>query len=283
MRKTLATSALALALLWGDAGADGKVVRDVPYEPSPANVVERMLDMAAVGPDDVVFDLGSGDGRIVIAAAKRGARGVGVEVDPKLVEGARRRAEKEDVADRTRFLQQDLFQADIAEATVVTLFLWPEVNLRLRPKLLNELRPGTRVISHFHDMEDWPAEETARIGSYRAIYRWTIPANAGGTWRGRLRWPDGRTQPLELRLTQRFSTLAGSLEAGGTGAALDEGRLSGPDIRLRADALALTGRVQGENMTGQAVRANEILDFELTRDPASRQPLELQAVEAVPP
>lgn len=242
-----------------------------------------MLDMAAVGSSDVVFDLGSGDGRIVIAAAKRGARGVGVEIDPKLVEGARRRAEKEDVADRTRFIQQNLFQADLAEATVVTLFLWPEVNLRLRPKLLNELRPGTRVVSHFHDMGDWLPEETERIGSYRTIYRWTIPANAGGAWHGRLRWPDGREEPLSLRLTQRFSALAGSLEAGGTGAALDAGRLTGPDIRLRAGAFTLTGRVQGENMTGQAVQAGETLAFDLTRDPTSRQPLEFQAVEAVPP
>src|SRR5919109_1152283 len=132
------------------------LARDVPYVPTPERVVDKMLELAKVGPQDVVYDLGSGDGRIVIAAArKHGARGVGIDIDPQRIKEGRDNARRAGVADRVEFREGDLFKADIGDATVVTLYLMSSVNLRLRPKLLNELKPGTRVVSHAFGMGDW--------------------------------------------------------------------------------------------------------------------------------
>ena len=149
--------------------------RDVPYVPTSMNVVDRMLELAEVTEDDIVYDLGSGDGRIVIRAAEKyGAQGVGIEIDGDLVEEARQNADSAGVADRVAFRQGDLFDADISEATVVTLYLLPTINLRLRPKLFEELAPGTRVVSHDFDMDEWEHEQRVEVGN-SAIYFWTIP------------------------------------------------------------------------------------------------------------
>ena len=157
------------------AEGDSVVDTDVPYVPTPQRVVDRMLEMANVGEDDVVYDLGSGDGRIVITAAQKyGARGVGIEIDPQRVQKARANAEEAGVSDLVEFRQGDLFETDISEATVVTLYLLPSVNLELRPKLFNELDPGTRVVSHDFDMDDWEPEETDTVGS-DTIFLWRIP------------------------------------------------------------------------------------------------------------
>ena len=149
---------------------------DVVYIPTPAEVVVAMMDMAHVGKGDVVYDLGSGDGRIVIAAVKDfgAARGVGVEIDPVHVQEARANARRAGVADRVQFRQQDLFATDLSEATVVALYLLPALNLQLRPKLLAELKPGTRIVSHAFDMGDWAPDE-ARTVNGRMVYLWTIP------------------------------------------------------------------------------------------------------------
>jgi SAM-dependent methyltransferase len=148
---------------------------DVPYVPTPQRVVDRMLEVADVSENDVLYDLGSGDGRIPIRAAQQyGARGVGIEIDSALVRKARRNAEEAGVADRVRFRQADLFEIDISEATVVTLYLLPSVNLRLRPKLFEELAPGTRVVSHDFDMDEWEPEERIEVGN-DVIFFWTIP------------------------------------------------------------------------------------------------------------
>lgn len=148
---------------------------DVPYVPTPQRVVDRMLEMANVTEDDVVYDLGSGDGRIVITAAKTyGARGVGIEIDPERIKEARKNAEEAGVSDLVEFRQGDLFKADISEATVVTLYLLPSVNLRLRPKLFEELEPGTPVVSHDFDMDEWEPEQTVEMNG-DTIYLWTIP------------------------------------------------------------------------------------------------------------
>jgi len=152
---------------------------DVRYEPTPQPVVRQMLRLAEVGPGDVVYDLGSGDGRIPITAAREfGARGIGIEIDPDLVRRAEAKALEAGVTDRVSFRHEDLFEADFGDATVVTLFLYPDVNLRLRPKLLAELAPGTRVVSYWHDMGDWQPE---RVDSARraTIYLWRIPQRAG--------------------------------------------------------------------------------------------------------
>jgi SAM-dependent methyltransferase len=161
----------------GPAAAEGAPARkpDVHYEPSPPEVVREMLSLAGVGPGDVVYDLGCGDGRLVIEAAKLGARGVGVDIDPARVAEARANARAAGVEDRVEIREGDLFETDVGPASVVMLFLWPELNLRLRPRLLRELRPGARVVSHWHDMGDWRPDRTVRILN-RNLYLWTIPA-----------------------------------------------------------------------------------------------------------
>ena len=148
---------------------------DVPFVSTPDRVVERMLQLAKVGPEDVVYDLGSGDGRIVIAAArKHGARGVGIDIDPQRVKEGSDNARRAGVADRVEFREGDFFKADIRDATVVTLYLMSGVNLRLRPKLLDELKPGTRVVSHAFGMGDWKPAGIERVGT-STVYYWVVP------------------------------------------------------------------------------------------------------------
>ena len=150
---------------------------DVRYEPTPQPVVAEMLKLAQVGANDVVYDLGCGDGRIVIAAVKHGARGVCVDIDPQRIAESRANAQRSGVAERILFLNQDLFETDIGDATVVTLFLWPSVNLKLRPKLWRALKPGTRVVSYVHSMGDWPPREAWNVeGAYgpRKLFLWVI-------------------------------------------------------------------------------------------------------------
>lgn len=153
---------------------------DVPYEPTPQHVVTQMLRLGEVGTSDVLYDLGCGDGRIVITAVKElGARGVCVDIDPQRIRESRANAERAGVAERIRFLNQDLFETDISDATVVTLFLWPEVNLRLRPKLLKELKAGTRIVSYMHDMGSWQPQQQIAVqvkGRTWPMYRWRVPA-----------------------------------------------------------------------------------------------------------
>jgi SAM-dependent methyltransferase len=156
---------------------------DVLFEPTPHHVVAEMLSLMRVGSTDVVYDLGCGDGRIVIAAVRRpGARGVCVDIDPRRIRESRANAERAGGAERIAFLEQDLFQTDLGSATVVTLFLSPEVNLKLRPKLWRELRPGARVVSYVHDMGDWAPQETRTVQGIwgpRKLFLWTIPADRG--------------------------------------------------------------------------------------------------------
>jgi SAM-dependent methyltransferase len=179
IRSVLVCAGLGLACVSNGLapGATAQTRRepDVPYAPTPRTVVAEMLKLANVSADDVVYDLGSGDGRIVIMAAQTfGARGVGVEIDRSLVDKARTNARAAGVSDRVRFLRQDLFRTSLREATVVTLFLYPDVNLKLRPKLLRELAPGTRVVSHAFDMGDWVPTKTSTINGSK-IFLWIVP------------------------------------------------------------------------------------------------------------
>lgn len=169
-------AACVVTLACAAAADDGPARKpDVPYEPTPPEVVAEMLRLAEVGPRDVVYDLGCGDGRIVIAAAKLGARGVGIDLDPRLIREARENARAAGVEDRVDFRVGDLFEADVRPATVVTLFLWPQVNLKLRPRLHEQLAPGSRVVSYWHDMGDWKPEKTVKAGR-ASLYLWRIPA-----------------------------------------------------------------------------------------------------------
>ncbi len=148
---------------------------DVIFVPTREAVIEKMLDVAKVGPDDIVYDLGCGDGRIVVAAAKRGAQAVGIDIDPQRIREANENAAHHGVTGKVQFRQEDLFEADIREATVVTLYLLPSLNVKLRPRLMEQLRPGTRIVSHDFDMGDWRPEETVAVDG-KTVYLWTIPA-----------------------------------------------------------------------------------------------------------
>jgi precorrin-6B methylase 2 len=180
-------SALAIAIAGGEpspvAAQAPSRAPDVAYDPTPHHIVAEMLKLAQVGPRDVVYDLGCGDGRIVIAAARHfGARAVCIDIDPQRIRESRANARRAGVAERIVFLTQDLFETDIGEATVVTLFLWPQVNLKLRPKLWRELKPGTRVVSYIHSMGDWRPQQTINVESARGprkVFLWIIPQQAG--------------------------------------------------------------------------------------------------------
>ncbi len=217
----------------------------VPFVVTPDEVVDRMLGIAGVGPKDTLLDLGSGDGRIVIEAAKRGARAMGVDIDPSLVERARENAKAADVADLARFQIGDFYETDLGGATVVTMYLLPEVNLKLMPKLLR-LKPGTRIVSHDWDMGDWPADETIELrtpeksvglGGLSRVHLWVVPADARGTWVAEI--PD-HGGGWRFTIAQRYQVLEVAASAGGRELAVRGARLRGEDIRI-----ALTGTVGG--------------------------------------
>jgi SAM-dependent methyltransferase len=172
----LATSlAAAQSTAQAPAATDEQPVqKDVPFVPTPDAVVSKMLELAKVGPKDVVYDLGSGDGRIVIAAAKRGARAVGVDIDPERIRESNQNAREAGVQKQVKFVEQNLFDASFKDATVVTLYLLPGVNMKLRPKLLSDLRPGTRIVSHSFDMGDWAPAKTAQVEGAN-VYLWIVP------------------------------------------------------------------------------------------------------------
>jgi SAM-dependent methyltransferase len=230
---------------------------DVMFVPTNVDVALGMLRLAGVTDTDVVYDLGSGDGRLVIAAAgKYGARGVGIDIDPSLVADATRNADTAGVADRVTFRQADLFRTDLREATVVTLYLTPSLNVRLRPKLLDELPPGARVVSNNFDMGDWPADSTVIVQGVAMantpVRLWIVPADARGRWN--LLWH--KLPPIVLRLEQDFQQLRGTAAIGGGRTELTETRLRGDSLSftIPADAsrgaMRFTGRVAGDTASG---------------------------------
>jgi hypothetical protein len=201
-----ALMAMAACLL-APPGAQAQFSYDVPFVPTPHVVVEEMLRLAGVGPDDFVIDLGSGDGRILIAAAKKfAARGVGVDLDPDRIAESVTNAGAAGVADRVAFLRQDLFKFDIGQATVVTMYLLPSVNLRLRPRLLRELRPGTRLVSHDFDMGDWQPDQKSTVR--KNVFLWIVPARVDGRWRTTLALPAGE-RSYEIEIKQKFQEIDG--------------------------------------------------------------------------
>ncbi len=222
---------------------------DVPYLGTRPAVVEKMLDMAGVGPGDRVLDLGTGDGRILIAAARRGATGLGIDIDPVLIAEARAAAVQAGVADRARFASQDLFATPLAGYGVVTMFLLPQVNLRLRPRLLRELAPGSRIVSHAFDMADWPPDGTARIGGSH-LYVWRVPAMVAGEWT----MGDGS----RLSLHQHFQDVGGSLVRNGRTTILTDARLAGDTIGFTAGEQRFSGRVTGDILAGNGWRATRL-------------------------
>ncbi len=240
----------------------------VPYVPTPQEVVERMLEIAKVTANDYVIDLGSGDGRIVITAAKKhGARGFGVDLNPERIAEANTNARKAGVTDKVAFYQRDLFETDVSEATVITMYLLPRVNMELRPRLL-DLKPGTRLVSHDFSMEDWKPDVHVQMeakdkyggtGGRSDIYFWVVPAKIGGTWQWQLP-VFGKSRAYEVTLNQKFQVISGSVRIGGRSVTLQNPRLRGDEIRFAFTADVdgahvkheFTGKIEGEGMIGTA-------------------------------
>jgi Methyltransferase domain len=222
-------------------GQEGK---DVVWVPSPQTVVDKMLDMAKVTPKDYVIDLGSGDGRTVITAAKRGAKAQGIEYNPDMVELSKRNAAKEGVGDKATFAKADLFESDLSQATVITLFLLPDINIKLRPKIL-DLKPGTRIVSNTFTMGEWTADETATVNgdcqSYCTALLWIVPAKVAGTWQ----LPQG-----QLVLKQTFQMISGTIRSGNVSTPITNGKLRGDQISFTAGGAQYTGRVNGNVIEG---------------------------------
>lgn len=245
----LAMTTLLIPFTAGAAKPFGQL--DVPFVPTPEEVVERMLKVANVQPSDYVIDLGSGDGRIAIAAVRDfGARGaLGIDIDPDRISEARANAEQANVDDRVKFQNQDLFETDFTKATVLTMYLLPDVNLKLRPKVLN-LTPGTRVVSHAFHMGDWESDAYERIGT-RSVYLWIVPANVDGQWD--ISGPNGN---VSITLEQAFQNVQGSAQSKGQDAMPVNGQLRGADIHFSVGngdtAQKYVGRVRGDTMVAVA-------------------------------
>ena len=224
-----------------EVGQEGK---DVVWVPTPQLLVDKMLDIAKVTPKDYVIDLGSGDGRTVITAAKRGARAFGIEYNPDMVELSKRNAAKEGLGDKAQFVKADLFESDFSKATVITMFLLPEINLKLRPTIL-DLKPGTRIVSNTFTMEEWTADETVTVGgdctNWCTALLWIVPAKVEGTWQ----FPQG-----ELMLKQTFQVISGIFRSGGKTTTITDGRLRGDQISFSAAGAQYTGRVNGNTIEG---------------------------------
>ena len=218
-------------------GQDGK---DVIWVPTPQALVDKMLDMAKVTPKDYVIDLGSGDGRTVITAAKRGSKALGIEYNPDMVELSKRNAAAEGVSDKASFVKADLFESDFSQAQVITMFLLPSINVKLRPKIL-DLKPGTRIVSNSFDMEDWKPDQTENAegcSNWCTAHLWIVPAKVGGTWK----LPQG-----ELAIKQTFQMITGTFKSGNTSSQIS-GKLNGDQISFTAGGTQYSGRVNGNSM-----------------------------------
>ncbi|MEI9478184.1 MAG: class I SAM-dependent methyltransferase [Deltaproteobacteria bacterium] len=236
--------------------------KDVVWWPTPQVVANKMLDMANVTPEDYVIDLGSGDGRTVIIAAKRGTRALGIEYNPDLVALSKSNAAREGVTDKAQFIQGDLFESDFSQATVITLFLGPAINLKLRPRIL-DLRPGTRVVSNTFTMGEWIPDQSVTVEGkegcsvYCTALLWIVPANVEGTWK----LPQG-----ELTLKQSFQTFSGTLKSNVTTVPVTNGKLRGDLITFSVGTSSYNGRVHGSAMQGTFSSAGSTAPWNATRN-----------------
>jgi hypothetical protein len=222
----------------------GQSGKDVVWVPSAPALVEKMLDLAKVTPQDYLIDLGSGDGPIVIGAARRGARALGIEYNPEMVELSKRNAQAAGVADKATFMKADIFESDFSQATVITMFLLPQLNLKLRPKLL-DLKPGTRIVSNTFTMDDWLPDDTARAAdeceTWCLAMLWIVPAKVQGAW---------KLAQGELALTQQFQMLTGTLTTPRGVLSVENGKMNGAEITFTVDGARYRGRASGDDMTG---------------------------------
>jgi precorrin-6B methylase 2 len=225
----------------------GQRGKDVVWVPTSQQLVDKMLDMANVTPSDYVIDLGSGDGRTVITAAKRGATAHGIEYNPDMVELSKRNAEKEGISAKATFEKADIFESDFSKATVITMFLLPSLNLKLLPKLF-AMKPGTRIVSNSFDLGEWRADETISLNgevctSHCTAYFWVVPAKVHGKW---------NTMHGELTLDQTFQVVKGTMKTGNVIAPITEGKVTGDQIAFTAGGTRYTGTITGNTMAGKA-------------------------------
>ncbi len=267
---------------------------DVPYVPTPESVVDTMLDIAKVNKNDILYDLGCGDGRIVITAAKnKGARGIGIDINPKRIQESIANAEKANVADKVQFIEQDLFITDFSEATVVTLYLLPDVNLKLRPRLLRELKPGTRIVSHDFSMGTWEPDQILDIpDDYRShtVYYWIIPANITGRWEWNLVIKKENIHYV-MEVNQQFQHINGIVSVGSLKIPIEDITLEGDRLQfileqnVRGDLVVMDfdGQVNGNSLLGSVKsQYSSITDnqqWKVTRDPSTITPLDIENTE----
>lgn len=235
----------------------GQAGKDVVWVPSPQDLVDRMLDMAKVRPGDYVIDLGSGDGRTVITAAKRGVRALGIEFNPEMVALSRRKAAQAGVSDKATFVEADIFKSDLSRATVITMFLLTELNLRLRPTILS-LKAGTRIVSNTFRMGEWEPDQTLELGcdTYCTAYLWIVPAQVQGRW---------KTPQGELALEQKFQKVSGTLTSGNVVSPISRGSLSGDQIAFLAGGSEFRGSVNGNTIVGAVRSGGKSLAWKATR------------------
>jgi len=211
------------------------VKKDVPYVPTPQEVVDKMLELAQIKNTDTVYDLGCGDGRMVITAAKKyGAKGIGVDIDPERIKESNDNAKTAGVTDKVKFIQKDLFTMDFADCDVLTMYLLPSVNMKLRPKIL-DLKPGTRIVSHAFDMEDWDPDQKAEVEG-RQVYFWIVPAKVEGKWTAKVKDAAGKEQDTTLTLKQNFQNVTGTAKVGDKETELKDGKLKGDQLTFTLGA-----------------------------------------------
>ena len=263
-RVALAAAALAALSIAPALALDPRV----PYVPTPQEVVDRMLEVAKVGPHDYLIDLGSGDGRIVVTAARKfGTRGFGVDISPERIRESNENARQAGVTEKVAFYQRDLFETSLGTATVITIYLLPQVNIELRPRLL-DLKPGTRLVSHDFDMGDWKPDQYIKMevqekyggsGGTSEIYLWIVPARVAGLWQWELP-VSGRKIVYEVKLDQKYQAITGSISVEGRPVKLQNARLRGEEIRFSFTAEVngspvkheFTGKVAGDAVSGSA-------------------------------
>jgi SAM-dependent methyltransferase len=266
-----------------DAGAPPKEVhKDVPYVPTPEPVVNKMIELAKITKDDVAYDFGCGDGRLVIAAVKAGAkRGLGVDIDPQRIKEANENAKAAGVTDKVEFKEADLFKMDFKDATVLTMYLLPSVNMKLRPKILDEMKPGSRVVSHAFDMEDWePEQEVTVEDGGQTVYMWTVPAKVEGAWDVKIKNGQGEQQ-AKLDLKQNINKVTGTAKIGEKEAQIADAKLIGdqltfalsdqPDMKYtcKIDGATISGTAKGNGAAGEAQLAGSKQGADAGKDSAN--------------
>ena len=252
---------LALAV---SAMSQETVQRDVPFVPTPETVVKRMLELAEIKKGEFMMDLGSGDGRIAIAAARdHGARAVGIDIDPQRIKEANENAVKAGVTDRVKFVRENLFETPIKDANVITMYLLTTVNMKLRPRLLDELRPGTRLVSHAFNMGDWEADVHEKVDG-RDVYLWIVPAKTGGQWAVK-----NGAQSFTLDIDQRFQEVKGTATIDGKSVPITNGKLNGDEIVFTVDLggkpATFHGRVNGDKIEAMSGPTATQKDWSATR------------------